>query len=86
MNVNELAKLMRDRALLIEADPDLDQSSLRNLNEARLEAQHKKQRVRDMQKLYFDAGRWKGGSKDYEARKAFEEINQRSPWLLKGDQ
>lgn len=28
-------------------------------------------------KLYFNAGRWAGGSRDWVARKAFEELNRR---------
>jgi hypothetical protein len=30
----------------------------------------------ELQKLYFNAGRWAGGAKDYTARNAFETLNK----------
>lgn len=82
-DLNELARVMRARALLIEGDPTLNESSLRKANDVRIEAEKKKKRLRDMKQLYFDAGRWVGGAKDHTARQAFEAINGRDPWLLK---
>lgn len=31
----------------------------------------------EQKKLYFNAGRWAGGSRDWVARKAFEELQRR---------
>jgi len=31
----------------------------------------------DLQKLYFNAGRWAGGARDYNARKAFITMRER---------
>lgn len=76
-DLNELARVMRARALLIEGDPTLNESSLRKANDVRIEAEKKKKRLRDMKQLYFDAGRWAGGARDYTARQAFEQVSQR---------
>lgn len=74
MQANELAKHMRDRALLIEADENLDERSLRNFAEVKLAKQKKLKRVEELKKLYFDAGRWVGGARDWTARQAFEQM------------
>ena len=71
MEINELAKFMRDRALLIEGDEALDEQSLRNYAEVALAKREKLKRVEDIKKLYFNAGRWVGGARDYTAREAF---------------
>jgi hypothetical protein len=71
VDVNELAKYMRDRALLIDGDESLDEQSLRNFAEVQTAKQAKLQRVDEMKKLYFNAGRWVGGARDYTAREAF---------------
>jgi hypothetical protein len=76
VDVNELAKYMRDRALLIEGDESLDERSLRNFAEVQTAKQAKLQRVDEMKKLYFNAGRWVGGARDYAARVAFLRLNQ----------
>lgn len=77
MEANELARYMRDRALLIEGDERLDESSLRDHKDVEFARARKKQRVSDMQKLYFNAGRWVGGARDYAARLAFEDMKHR---------
>ena len=77
MDSNELAKQMRDRALLIEGDEELDERALRNYAEFRLAKQKKLARVEEIKKLYFNAGRWVGGARDFTARKAFEEMRAR---------
>ena len=72
MDIELLAKEMRERALLIEANYPPEQLKSKNLRKAK-EAQ--KQRVEEFKKLYFNAGRWAGGARDNVARKAFERVN-----------
>lgn len=38
---------------------------------------------RQLLQLYYDAGRWKGGARDWAAREAFETYNQRERKLAK---
>jgi hypothetical protein len=77
MDTNELAKFMRDRALLIDGDDELDEQSLRNHAEVRLAKQSKLARVEELKKLYFNAGRWVGGARDYTAREAYHNMKAR---------
>lgn len=62
MDIEELAKEMRLAAL--------DGYKIITANEMNLVRE-------DLLQLYFDAGRWKGGARDYEARRAFESYNAR---------
>ena len=73
MNIELLAKEMRERALLLEADYTPEQISGKNLRKAK-EAQ--KRKLEDFKKLYFNAGRWAGGARDMKARQAFEQVNK----------
>lgn len=71
-----LAKEMRERALLLESNPeytakDLQRKKLKQAKEAQ------RQRVEEFKKLYFNAGRWAGGARDHIARQAFEAYNTR---------
>jgi hypothetical protein len=77
MNVDQLAKTMRERALLIEGD-----SSLANILPVEDLAvtkakEHKLSQVEALKKLYFNAGRWVGGARDQTAREAFLAMNER---------
>jgi anthranilate phosphoribosyltransferase len=74
MDINELAKQMRERALLIEGDEQLDETSLRDFSEIKVAREQKLKRIEDIKKLHFNAGRWVGGAKDWTARKAFEQV------------
>jgi hypothetical protein len=76
MDINLLAKEMRDRALLIEGDESLDETSLRSFAVVNQERQKKRQRLEDMKKLYFNAGRWVGGARDHTAREAFTRMRE----------
>jgi hypothetical protein len=76
MDINLLAKEMRDRALLIEGDESLDETSLRSFAVVNQERQKKRQRLEDMKKLYFNAGRWVGGARDQSAREAFMRMRE----------
>lgn len=60
-----LLRQMRTRALMIDEQPVND----------RIKTDRAK--VEEFKKLYFNAGRWSGGARDWTARKAFEEINRR---------
>jgi hypothetical protein len=77
MKANELARYMRERALLIDGDETLNEKSLQDFGQVQLAKAKKVQRVEDLKKLYFNAGRWVGGAKDYAARVAFEDMKAR---------
>ena len=74
MEIERIAKEMRERALLIEGNEDLAAQDLRGLKlKWAKEAQLAK--VEAFKKLYFNAGRWAGGARDNVAREAFEAYN-----------
>jgi hypothetical protein len=76
MEIERIAKEMRERALLIEGNEDLAAEDLRGLKlKWAKEAQLAK--VEAFKKLYFNAGRWAGGARDNVAREAFEAYNAR---------
>ena len=77
MDVNEIAKYMRDRALLIDGDENLNEHSLRKFAQVAKARAEKRKQVEAMKKLYFDAGRWVGGARDYTARLAYMELKER---------
>ena len=70
----ELAKEMREKALLLESDPHLTAKELhgRKLQQAK---QRQLQKVEELKKTYFNAGRWAGGARDHVAREAFSKVN-----------
>jgi hypothetical protein len=72
--INQLAKEMRERALLMTANPDLTAKELQG-NLLEIQKRNQLERVDNMKKLYFNAGRWAGGSRDHVAREAFEKVN-----------
>jgi hypothetical protein len=67
---------MRERALLLEANPQFTQKDLEG---RRLQKAKEKQieKIEKLKKLYFNAGRWAGGARDHIAREAFENFNAR---------
>ena len=71
MKPDDLAKYMRERALLIESDERLNEYSLRDFAEVEVEKQKRILKIEEMKKLYFNAGRWVGGARDFTAREAF---------------
>jgi hypothetical protein len=73
--VNQLAKEMRERALLLDADPKLTAKDLEGKKLA-VEKQRQTTRVNDLKKLYFNAGRWAGGARDITARTAFFKVSE----------
>jgi hypothetical protein len=77
MDLEQLAKTMRERALLIEGDDSLSETlAIDAIKVARAKEQKRKQ-VENMKKLYFNAGRWVGGARDQTAREAFVAMKER---------
>jgi len=76
MKLEELAKAMRERAIMLGSDPNLKLDTF-----VAVEKEKKKRltRLQEMKKLYFNAGRWAGGARDRVARIAFEKINNDLP-------
>ena len=72
--INQLAKKMRERALLITANPELTHEQLKG-NLLDIQKRNQVERVENLKKLYFNAGRWAGGARDHTAREAFEKVN-----------
>lgn len=66
MDIEELAKRMRDRALAIEAEEKKESESVRL---ARL------QKLENLKKVYFNAGRYAGGARDKTAKEAFQKVS-----------
>lgn len=65
MDIEELAKKMREHALTIEADEE----------KVDLAERKRRQDQRDaFARLYFNAGRWAGGARDRTAKEAFQRI------------
>lgn len=75
MQPEELAKWMRERALLIEGNESLNETSLRDFAKVQAEKEKKIRRLEELKKLYFNAGRWVGGARDHSAREAFYKMH-----------
>ena len=63
MDIEELAKKMRERALAIEEPQHVIDERIKRQGEIEL-----------IQKLYFNAGRWAGGARDKKAKEAFQRV------------
>jgi hypothetical protein len=66
LDIEQLAKKMREHALRIEAEEEKEDLSERKRRQDQLDA---------LKKLYFNAGRWAGGAKDKNAREAFQVVS-----------
>ena len=66
MDIEKLARKMRERALSIEAREEKKHLSELKRNQDELDA---------MKKLYFHAGRWAGGARDRTAKAAFQRVS-----------
>jgi hypothetical protein len=75
MKLELLAKEMRERALLLESDSDLTAKDLNGINLEKAK-QRQLQKVEELKKLYFNAGRWSAGARDNVARESFYKINK----------
>ena len=77
MDLEQLAKTMRERALLIEGDDSLSETLAVDAVAVSKAKEHKRKQVENLKKLYFNAGRWVGGARDQTARKAFVTMKER---------
>jgi hypothetical protein len=75
MDIELLAKLMREKALLEEGG-DLPKTSRLDPLEIAAAKKSKQAKVEQLKKLYFNAGRWSAGARDRTARLAFERIQR----------
>lgn len=66
MDIEELAKKMRDRALTIEADEEHTDLAERKRRQDQRDA---------LAKLYFNAGRYAGGARDKLAKECFQRVS-----------
>jgi hypothetical protein len=66
MDIELLAKKMREHALRIEAEEEKEDLSERKRRQDQLDA---------LKKLYFNAGRWAGGARDKTAKECFQRIS-----------
>jgi hypothetical protein len=69
MDVEELACKMRLRAIKIE-DEEARNGNLKEKQQKLIEQQS----IENLQKLYFNAGRWAGGARDRIAKEAYQKI------------
>lgn len=65
MDIEELARKMREHALRVEAEQEQIDLGERKRRQDQLDA---------LKKLYFNAGRWAGGARDRLAKQCFEKI------------
>ena len=73
MDIELLAKLMREKALLEEGG-DLAPSATIDPVAIALAKRKKEAKLEELKKLYFNAGRWVAGSQDWTARRAYEKV------------
>lgn len=74
MDIELLAKQMRDRAMKIELALSGPEARRKSKQLHAPEYKSVDERLEELKKLYFNAGRWAGGARDHVARLAFEEI------------
>ena len=66
MDIEELAKQMRETALAVERELAAEDIAERKRKQDELER---------IKALYFNAGRWAGGARDRKARQAFDQVS-----------
>ena len=74
LDIELIAKEMRERALLIEGNSALNEDSLKTKSQLLEEKQRKQKALEEFRSLYFNEGRWAAGATDWTARKAFEQV------------
>jgi len=74
MDIELLAKTMRDRAIVIELEEGSPVAVRKAKKLPKPVYKSVEERLEDIKKTYFNAGRWVGGARDHTARVAFEEI------------
>jgi len=70
MDIEELARKMRNRAIKI-AEDEARNGNLKEKQQKLLE----QRKIENLQKLYFNAGRWAGGARDRNAKEAFQRVS-----------
>jgi hypothetical protein len=65
MDIEELARKMREHAIRVEREEEKVDLSERKRRQEQLDA---------IKKLYFNAGRWAGGARDKTAKAAFQKV------------
>jgi hypothetical protein len=70
MDIEELALKMRNRAIKI-AEDEARNGNLKEKQQKLLE----QRKIENLQKLYFNAGRWAGGARDRNAKEAFQRVS-----------
>ena len=74
MDAELLAKTMRERAVRIEIEQSGGKARRKSRELPKLEYKSIDDRIEELKKLYFNAGRWAGGARDHNARQAFERL------------
>ena len=74
MDIELLAKKMRDRAILIELEEGSVVATRKAKKLPKPVYKSVDERIEEIKKTYFNAGRWAGGARDYKARQSFMEI------------
>ena len=75
--MEQLAKTMRERALLIDGDDSLSETLAVDAVKVARAKESKQKQLENFRKLYFNAGRWVGGARDQTAREAFVSMKER---------
>jgi hypothetical protein len=70
MNIELLAKQMRDKAIALEITEASPRAIRKSARLPKPEYKSVEERIEELKKLYFNAGRWSAGAKDYVARQA----------------
>jgi hypothetical protein len=65
MDIEELARKMREHAIRVEREEEKVDLS---------ERKRRREQIQAMQTLYFNAGRWAGGARDKTAKAAFQKV------------
>lgn len=76
MDIELLAKKMRDRAIAIELAEGSVVATRKAKKLPKPIYKSVDERIEELKKTYFNAGRWAGGSRDHVARIAFEQVDQ----------
>lgn len=76
MDIELLAKQMRERAIRIEVEQSANTAQRKSRQLPKLEYKSIDDRIEELKRLYFNAGRWSGGSRDHKARMAFQQIEK----------
>lgn len=76
MDIELLAKKMRDRAIAIELQEASPVAMRKAKKLPKPVYKSVEERIEDLKKTYFNAGRWAGGARDHTARLAFQEVQE----------